>query len=119
MLKPSVSELFKTSTRSILKNKSRTVLTSLGIIIGVTSVILLTAIGNGLQQYIATQFEALGSNLIFVIPGKVFNDRGGFNGGGGSFSSTKFDMKDVLDLKRNLKDASAVLPAVQATQTIK
>lgn len=119
MLKPSVSELFRTSTRSILKNKGRTILTSLGIIIGVTSVILLTAIGNGLQKYIANQFEALGSNLVFVLPGKVFNDRGGFNGGGGSFSPTKFDMKDVLDLKRNLKDASAVLPAIQAMQTIK
>lgn len=119
MLKPSVSELLRTSTRSILKNKGRTILTSLGIIIGVTSVILLTAIGNGLQKYIADQFEALGSNLIFVLPGKVFNDRGGFNGGGGSFSSTRFEMKDFLNLKRNLTGASAVIPAVQATQTIK
>ena len=119
MLKPSFSDLLKTSIRSILKNKGRTVLTSLGIIIGVTSVILLTSIGNGLKNYIAGQFEALGSNLIFVLPGKVFNQRGGFSGGGGIYSSTKFSLKDVQNLKRNLTSVSAVLPVIQSSQTIK
>jgi len=60
MLKPSLDDLIKSSVRSILKNKGRTILTSLGIIIGVTSVILLTSIGNGLKGYISDQFESLG-----------------------------------------------------------
>lgn len=110
MLKPSLGDLFKSSVKSILKNKSRTILTSLGIIIGVTSVILLTSIGNGLKEYINGQFESMGSNMVFVMPGKVFNDKGGFSGGGGAhFISTSFTEKDLKNLKRGLKNTT-VLP---------
>ncbi len=110
MLKPSLEDLFKSSVRSILKNKSRTILTSLGIIIGVTSVILLTSIGNGLQSYINDQFEQLGSNLVYIVPGKVFNDKGGFSGGASSrYVSTTFTDKDMRDLKRGIKDV-LILP---------
>ena len=114
MLKPTFSELIKTSIRSILRNKGRTILTSLGIIIGVTSVILLTAIGNGLKLYIANQFESLGSNLIYVMPGKMFSESGGFSSSSGAgFLSTSFDQKDVQKLKRNLKEAGAIIPAIE------
>ena len=110
MLKPSFNDLLNSSIRSILKNKSRTILTSLGIIIGVTSVILLTSIGNGLKSYINDQFEQLGSNLVFIVPGKVFNDKGGFEQGASSrYVSTSFTDKDVRDLKRGIKN-SLVLP---------
>lgn len=110
MLKPSLDDLIRSSFRSILKNKGRTALTSLGIIIGVTSVILLTSIGNGLQIYINQQFESLGANTVFIAPGKVFNDKGGFNGGGGAsrFVSTTFTQNDVTTLKRALKSATIV-----------
>jgi len=57
MLKPSLDDLIKSSVRSILKNKGRTILTSLGIIIGVTSVILLTSIGNGLKGILVTNLR--------------------------------------------------------------
>jgi putative ABC transport system permease protein len=104
MLKPSLDDLVKSALRSILKNKSRTVLTSLGIIIGVTSVILLTSIGNGLKIYINSQFESLGANSVFVAPGKIFNDKGGFNNsGGGRFVSTSFNQNDISNLKRALR----------------
>lgn len=119
MIKPTPTDLLKTSIKSILKNKGRTVLTSLGIIIGVTSVILLTAIGDGLQKYIADQFEALGSNLIFVLPGQVFNERGGFNGGGGSLSAVRFDQKDIQNLQRGIADANNVIPVVQTSLDVK
>lgn len=119
MLKPSPSELLNFSFKSILKNKSRTVLTSLGIIIGVTSVILLTSIGNGLKNYISNQFESLGSNLVYVAPGKIFNDKGGFsNGGGGHFITTNFSQNDISTLKRGLKKA-IVFPANQNPIEIK
>lgn len=121
MIKPNPSDLLKTSIRSILKNKTRTLLTSLGIIIGVTSVILLTSIGSGLQIYISQQFDALGSNLIIVSPGKVFNDQGGFNSNssGSSFLSTSFTLKDWQDLKRNLPFNQGIVPVSQTTGTIK
>jgi len=103
MLKPSLNDLLKSSVRSILKNKSRTILTSLGVIIGVTSVILLTSIGNGLKIFVNEQFEALGSNTIFVSPGKVFNDNGGFSNNRSGFIANSFTQKNITDLKRELK----------------
>ena len=111
MLKPSFNDLLKSSFRSILKNKSRTILTSLGIIIGVTSVILLTSIGNGLKKYITDQFDSLGANSIYVSPGKVFNDNGGFaQGGMATMMTTSFTQKDFSFLKRKVKNAE-IIPA--------
>lgn len=119
MLKPSLDDLIKSSFRSILKNKSRTILTSLGIIIGVTSVILLTSIGNGLKSYITDQFDALGANSVFVSPGKIFNDKGGFSSGsGGRFVTTKFSLTDINNVKRNIR-GSIVIPLSVASVEIK
>lgn len=109
MLKPSFNDLLKSSFRSILKNKSRTILTSLGIIIGVTSVILLTSIGNGLKKYVTDQFDSLGANSIFISPGRVFNDNGGFSQSG-AIMTTSFSLKDVTNLKRKL-DNVEITPA--------
>jgi len=107
VLKPSLDDLIKSSFRSILKNKGRTALTSLGIIIGVTSVILLTSIGNGLQIYINKQFESLGANTVFVTPGKIFNDQGRFSNSPSSrLVTTSFTKKDLNDLRRNLKNST-------------
>lgn len=64
-------ELFKVSLRSLWANKMRSFLTMLGIIIGVAAVITLVSIGAGLKIYITEQFEALGSNLIYVYPGDL------------------------------------------------
>lgn len=109
MLKPSVNDLVKSSIRSILKNKGRTILTSLGIIIGVASVILLTSIGNGLKDYINQQFESLGTNTVFVSPGKIFNDKGGIGSDiSGRFMSTSFNLTDVSNLKKDLKNVTIV-----------
>ncbi|HBP50928.1 MAG: ABC-type transport system, involved in lipoprotein release, permease component [Candidatus Shapirobacteria bacterium GW2011_GWE1_38_10] len=118
-IKPSLSDLFQSSIRAVLKNKSRTLLTSLGIIIGVTSVILLTSIGNGLTIYINQQFESLGSNSIFISPGKIFNDKGGFSGGESSrFVTTKFSIADVNNIKRNIRGIT-VLPTAATIIEIK
>lgn len=122
MLKPSLDDLIKSSFRSIFKNKSRTVLTSLGIIIGVTSVILLTSIGTGLKKYINEQFESLGANSIYIYPGKIFNDDGGFGGGG--MMTTNFSLKDVNRLKRKFKNfpvmpANATFVDVKSANAIK
>lgn len=103
MLKPSFDDLLKSSVRSILKNKSRTILTSLGIIIGVTSVILLTSIGNGLKGYINQQFESLGANSVFIYPGQIFSESGGFSNSGGMVANN-FTQKDVSSIKRKFKD---------------
>jgi putative ABC transport system permease protein len=115
MLKPSLDDLIKSSIRSILKNKGRTVLTSLGIIIGVTSVILLTSIGNGLKSYITSEFDALGANSVFVAPGKIFNDKGGFNSSAGSrFITTSFSLTDIANLRRALRGSTVIPMAISS-----
>ncbi len=117
MLKPSIQDLFRSSFRSILKNKSRTILTSLGIIIGVTSVILLTSIGNGLKVYISSQFEALGANSVFIAPGKIFNDKGGFNNSASSrFITTSFSLTDLNTIKRNFRNCTVIPIAISSVE---
>ena len=65
------TENVKVATRALTANKLRSVLTTLGIIIGVTSVIALLSIGNGVQQFITRQFEGQGSNLVFILPARI------------------------------------------------
>ena len=55
---------FKLAIKSLLTSKMRALLTMLGIIIGVAAVIIITSLGNGMQNYMNDQFEEMGSNLI-------------------------------------------------------
>jgi putative ABC transport system permease protein len=83
------------------RNKVRTLLTSLGIMIGVLSVVMLIALGLGLKNYITEQFENLGTNLVMVMPGSgLGGDQGAAGFGAGIFGGTDFDERDVARLKR-------------------
>lgn len=62
--------------RGLAINKLRSILTMLGIIIGVAAVIALLSVGQGFESFIADQFASLGTNLLFVVPGG-FDDNGG------------------------------------------
>jgi len=64
------AEGFSTSVVSIRSNKLRAFLTMLGVIIGVFSVVTLISLGRGFQNYIKGEFDQLGSNLLFVAPGR-------------------------------------------------
>src|SRR5579875_3299142 len=88
--------LFKVASSSILKNKMRTLLTMLGIVIGVGAVIVMVAVGNGAQQQIKSQIGGLGTNLIIVMPGS--GTPGGVNQGAGSFN--KLTVADAEKLKQ-------------------
>lgn len=100
--------IIKSAFFDFSRNKVRTFLTSLGILIGVFSVVLLVALGLGLKKYIAQQFESLGSNLIYIMPGNVISE-GGFSGT--APVGTEFDNKDVTSLHR-VKNVTDVLPFV-------
>lgn len=104
--------IIKTSFEDFRRNKIRTFLTSLGILIGVSSVVLLLSLGLGLKKFISSQFDALGSNLIYVLPGKVLE--AGFRPGGGALGGVEFDQKDVLTLKK-IAEAEYVVPVFQKT----
>lgn len=64
-----LKDAFKTSTRALTHGKMRSILTMLGIVIGIASVIILMSIGQSAQSLILNQVQGIGSNLIFVIPG--------------------------------------------------
>jgi putative ABC transport system permease protein len=66
-----VWESLHIALRALTANKMRSILTMLGIIIGVGAVIALLSVGIGFEKYITQQFESLGSNLLFVIPGQL------------------------------------------------
>ena len=70
-----VSDLIKSSRATLKHGKMRSLLTMLGIVIGISSVIVLMSIGASAQQYILGQVQGLGSNLIIVIPGGSGNGR--------------------------------------------
>ena len=55
--------------RSMLANRLRTLLTMLGIIIGIASVVLLLAVGDSMKRFISKQLEQLGTNMLFISPG--------------------------------------------------
>lgn len=97
-------EIVRLAVKSIKRNKSRSVLTSLGIIIGVASVILLVSLGQGLQKYITDQFETLGTNIVIILPGQVGGSSSSgevqFGQGPPNFSGSKLTLKHVEDLAK-------------------
>jgi putative ABC transport system permease protein len=107
--------LLSMATGSILKNKMRTMLTMLGIVIGVGAVIVMVAVGNGAQKQIEAQIKNLGTNLIVVTPGSTA-------AGGASQGAQTFNRLTVADADKIKSDAtllSAVSPViVTRTQVI-
>ncbi len=109
-------ESVRISLRALAANKLRTVLTMLGIIIGVAAVITLMAAGQGVQVYVAEQFQGIGTNLLFIIPGT-------FEGGGPPDSRrvpSPLTMADVAALSDpfRLPDVARVAPEFDRTATL-
>jgi putative ABC transport system permease protein len=102
--------LLKLAWSSILKNKMRTLLTMLGIVIGVGAVIVMVAIGTGASSQIEAQINALGTNLILVTPGST--QQGGVSQGAGTFNRITVD--DAVKLKAESSTLAGVSPVVNA-----
>ncbi len=102
------STLIKVATQSIWKNKMRTLLTMLGIIIGVGAVIVMVAIGQGAQSQIQDQINNLGTNMIVITPGA--SSQGGVSRGAQSYN--RLTVKDAEMIQRESLLISAVSPVV-------
>ncbi|MGJ8549611.1 ABC transporter permease [Winogradskyella wichelsiae] len=100
--------LFKIATKAIILNKTRTLLTMLGIIIGVASVIAMLAIGEGSKESIRTTISAMGSNMITIRPGA--DDRGPARGSGGDVQTLTLDDYNVIKEKATM--LSYITPVV-------
>ena len=104
-------KLILVALKSIARNKMRSLLTMLGIIIGVASVITMVALGEGSQKDIEGEVASLGTNLLMVRPGSI--DTGGVRGGAGSRAS--LTMKDVARLEKNATQLRWVSAEVRAS----
>ncbi len=100
--------LLKIAFKAIVLNKMRTLLTMLGIIIGVASVIAMLAIGEGSKESIRTTISAMGSNMITIQPGA--DDRGPARGSGGNVQT--LTLKDYEAIKAQADLLSYSTPVV-------
>jgi putative ABC transport system permease protein len=98
------------AVRALRRNTLRTLLTMLGIIIGVGAVIAMVAIGNGAKAQVEAQIAALGQNVILVLSGNV--SRGGFSMGFGSAGT--LTKEDYEALRKEISGATGVSPEVRS-----
>ncbi|MBI5912947.1 ABC transporter permease [Candidatus Azambacteria bacterium] len=106
----------KTALKGIQVNKSRASLTILGIVIGVTAIMLVMALGEGAHQLILGQIQGLGSKTIFIAPGRQPTGPSDF----AQVFSDALKERDLalLERKTNVPNATRVLPIVFGGETI-
>jgi putative ABC transport system permease protein len=104
-------QLLHTCFRSILRNRMRSLLTSLGVIIGVGSVIIMVALGEGSQRAIESRITAMGTNLLQIMPRRQMN-RSGQNV---QFRFSSFTREEIRKLKNESTFAAAISGIIQGT----
>lgn len=109
-----LASTFKISLRALKVNKMRSILTSLGIIIGVSAVIIMLSIGEGAKQKIAKQIESTGSNLLIVMSGSSTST--GVRMGSGS--QPTLTLKDAEAILKNCPSVEEVAPIVSEVKQI-
>jgi putative ABC transport system permease protein len=112
-----LAQLLHTCFRNILRNRMRSLLTSLGIIIGVGSVIIMVAVGEGTQKEIETRISSMGVNLLQIRPRPVML----FEGGGGTRIRQRLNRlakRDAEMLKNEASYALAVSGLTQRNYTV-
>jgi putative ABC transport system permease protein len=110
-----LAETLRIALGGIMANKLRSGLTILGMTIGVASVIVLVAVGNGSKQQVQASVRALGSNVLLVQAGGARGGPGLF-GGGSSISLTQADATALQD-DFNAPDVKSASPVVTASGT--
>ena len=100
--------ILKSALKAICRNPTRTFLTSLGIDIGIAAVIALMDIGNGAQEMLAKNMEAMGVNTINIWPGNI--TRSGVSSGSGARAN--LTLKDIEAIRRNCESVTAVSPVL-------
>jgi putative ABC transport system permease protein len=100
--------------KALLRNKLRSFLTALGIIIGVGAVIAMVAIGDGAKAMVEKSFAAMGSNLLVVMSGTT--TAGGAHGGFGSMPTLTWD--DLGAIQRELSAVEYAAPQLRSTAQV-
>jgi len=108
-------DILKETFSALKANKARTGLTMLGIIIGIASVIAMTAIGQGAQKTVTQTIESLGANLIIVTPGAQRSFGGPNMSRGGAKTLTLEDADAIIS---QVKNVSAVVRIVSSQKQV-
>ncbi|HAM24986.1 MAG TPA: permease [Actinobacteria bacterium] len=105
------AEAFRVAVDALRANRLRSLLTMLGVIIGVAAVVVLVAIGSGAKAEVEQQVQGLGSNLILVVPGSAKVGDGP--------TVSQLELADVELLGRAVGDPSAVATTVQSSEVVR
>ena len=106
-----LGEAWRVALNALRANRLRSVLTMLGVIIGVAAVVILVAIGTGAKQEVEDQVEGLGSNLLLVVPGEITF--------GSSPTSSRLTLDDVDAVGRIVGDPQRVAATVTVGETLR
>ena len=107
-------DLLGFAARSLLGHRLRSLLSLVGMAVGVAAVLLLTALGEGAREYVAREFANIGSNLLIVVPGKT-ETTGALPGMGGAPNDLTLDDAEALE---RLPGVSRIAPIAMATGTV-
>ncbi|MGD2115172.1 MAG: ABC transporter permease, partial [Acidobacteriota bacterium] len=101
--------------RALSRHPLRSGLSLLGVAVGVTAVVLLTALGEGARRYVVDQFSSIGSDLLIVLPGRV-ETTGGMPGVGGTPNDLTLD--DAEAVARRVGSVRFVAPVAVGTESV-
>ena len=106
-----ITPVLKIAFRALARNKARSILTMLGIIIGVASVIAMVSLGQGAQKQVQDQISSMGTNLLIVQSGS--QRTGGMRGGAGT--STTLTVNDMMAILREVPSVAAASPSIMTS----
>jgi putative ABC transport system permease protein len=109
-----ILETIRIAVDSLMRQKTRALLTMLGIIIGVGAVISMVAVGQGAQSAVEAQIASLGTNILIVFPGSI--NQGGVRSGAGS--KTTLTLADVQAIKEQCPAVAMVSPNTRTSKQV-
>ncbi|GII02236.1 ABC transporter permease [Planobispora takensis] len=105
------AEAFRIALEALRVNRLRSTLTMLGVIIGVSAVVVLVAVGTGAKNAVESEIAGLGSNIILVVPGRL--------GVGALPTQSRLDLADVAYVRRVVGDPSKVTVSAPSGETVR
>ncbi|HTP29144.1 MAG TPA: ABC transporter permease [Anaeromyxobacteraceae bacterium] len=107
-------QTLRVALRALARNKLRSFLTTLGMVIGVSAVIAMVAIGDGAKARVEESFAAMGSNMLIVLPGTT--STGGAQGGFGSMPTITWD--DLRAIQTDVPSVSYAAPVLRSSAQV-
>ncbi|NUP80408.1 MAG: FtsX-like permease family protein [Nonomuraea sp.] len=105
------TEAFTIALEALRVNRMRSVLTMLGVIIGVLAVVILVAVGTGAKDAVEKEISGLGTNIILVVPGRISL--------GAAPTQSKLGLDDVAYVRRVVGDPGKVTVSLQSGETVR